>query len=110
MRKTVCITEEYRMKKKKFSFSARERRPLELPESLFGDGPFIELRGRRELCIQGCKKILCCTPNTVCLALREGVLKVEGSDLICLTYFAGAMSIQGYIRCMSFVEAEAMGC
>lgn len=93
-----------KMKKIRNRFSATERRALVLPEEIYGSGPFIELRGRREICIQGCRKILLCETDAVRLSLREGVLAVRGRGLSCTTYFAGAVSIRGVICGVEFEE------
>lgn len=85
------------MPKIKALFRARERRPLSLPEEIYSSAPFIELRGRHEVCVQGCRKVLLCTPEAVRLALREGSLLVQGRELCCMTYFAGAVSVRGII-------------
>ncbi len=96
-------SEEKPMRKIKNLFSARERRELQLPEEIYGSGPFIELHGRREVCVQGCRKILLCEPDAVRLALREGILSVRGRGLSCTAYFAGAVSVRGVI-CAVFFE------
>ncbi len=92
------------MPKIKSLFSARERRPLDLAEELFVSGPFIELKGRREVCVQGCRRVLLCTPDLVQLALREGSISVWGQSLCCVAYFAGAVSVRGVICTVSFDE------
>ena len=88
----------------KHQLSVRERRALNLPEEIYGGGPFIELRGQREVCVQGCRKILLCEPDIVRLALRDGILAVRGHGLVCSTYFAGAVGIRGKICVVSFEE------
>ncbi len=91
------------MKKKKNGKLARSaRESFAMVEDLFCDGPFIELRGRHELAVQGCRKILTCTENEVCLALRETGLHVAGKRLHCTTYYAGAVSVNGEIDALFF--------
>lgn len=97
-------TEDIYMRKIRNLFSVRERRALVLPEEIYGGGPFIELRGRREVCVQGCRKILLCEPEAVRLSLRDGILSVQGRGLSCATYFAGAVSICGVICAVSFED------
>lgn len=94
------------MKQRKNQLSARERRPLALPDEIFGRGPFIELCGRRELSVQGCRRILCCESETVRLALSVGVLEIRGLGLVCTTYYAGAVSVKGCIDGVAFVGGE----
>ncbi len=100
------------MQNKKFMerFRIQRRQRLVLSEEIYGSGPFIELRGRREICIQGCKKILICEPDTVRLALRGAVLSVGGRGLVCTTYFAGAVSVRGVICRIEFEDGSEAEC
>jgi sporulation protein YqfC len=91
-------------------FSVQRRQRLILPDEIFGGGPFIELCGRREICIQGCKKILLCEPDTVRLALCGAVLSVSGRGLVCTTYFAGAVSVRGVICRVEFEDGSESAC
>ena len=91
-------------------FCIRQRNRLELSEEIYGGGPFIELRGRREICIQGCRRVLLCEPDIVRLALRESVLSVSGRGLVCATYFAGAVSVRGVICCVEFEDGRDAPC
>ena len=77
-----------------------------LPEELLCGGPFIELRGQREVCIQGCKKVLLCREDEVRLLLRGIVLVICGKVLRCETYYAGAVSIKGSIKSVSFSDVD----
>lgn len=97
------------MKKRRNQLSARERRPLCLPDDIVGGGPFVELRGRREVSVQGCRRILCCEADLVRLALAVGTLEVRGQGLSCTTYFAGAVSIRGVIDGVAFGAGEGSG-
>ena len=73
-----------------------------LAEDIWGEGPFIELRGRQEISIQGCRKIVVCTETEVLLRLRDTDLYIEGNSLCCVTYFAGAVSVRGEITLLRF--------
>ena len=75
-----------------------------LAEDIWGNGPFIELRGRQEISVQGCRKIVVCTDTEVLLRLRDADLHIEGSALCCTTYFAGAVSVRGEITLLRFDE------
>lgn len=89
------------MKQKKVS---REDSIFALAEDIFGEGPFIELKGRHEITLQGCKKIIACTETEVMLRLRSADLHIEGNALRCITYFSGAVSIRGEITLLRFEE------
>ncbi len=75
-----------------------------LTEDIFGDGPFVELRGRQQISVQGCKKILLCTDTEVVLRLRDTDLHLEGNALRCTTYFSGVVSVHGEISLLRFDE------
>lgn len=75
-----------------------------LAEDIWGGGPFIELRGRQEISVQGCRKIVVCTETEVLLRLRDADLRIEGNALCCTTYFAGAVSVRGEITLLRFDE------
>lgn len=75
-----------------------------LAEDIFSRGPFIELRDRKEISIQGCLKIVACTETEVILRLRDVDLRIEGKALCCTTYFAGAVAVRGEITLLSFNE------
>ncbi len=98
------------MRKRKDRNGGMRRQMLVLPEEIFERGPFIELRGRREICIQGCRKILLCEQDNVRLALRGETMTVRGRDLVCTTYFAGAVSVHGLICRVEFEEGSDGEC
>ncbi len=84
----------------------RERicRALDLyPDTLAGES-CVEIRGRGFLSVSGCLEILCYTPERICLSLKRGSLSVEGERLVCTSYMAGAVGIEGRIACVRFEE------
>ena len=76
---------------------------LDLPPDLLGGGR-IELRGRNELTVQGGGKILLYTPEEIRIGFEGGYLSVCGKRLVCISYYAGAVGIEGYIFGLSFEE------
>ena len=76
---------------------------LDLPPDLFGGGR-IELRGRNELTVQGGGKILLYTPEEIRIEFDGGVLSVRGRRLSCISYYVGAVGMEGYISGLSFEE------
>lgn len=95
--------------KKSGGLRAGERRPLQLPTDFLENGPFIELRGQREICVQGCRKILLCNDDEVHLLLRGSLLMVRGQNLRCATYFAGAVAVTGWICGVEFAQENDRG-
>lgn len=60
-----------------------------------------ELTGGRNILIQGCRDILCYDPTCISLQVEDpdvGVLTVRGTSLVCLSYHADAVVIEGKIR------------
>ena len=79
---------------------------LDVPADLFSGGLRLDLRGRHSLTVHGCCKILDFTPTEIRLALRDCVLNVRGARLICTSYLAGAVSIEGRIDGICFEGGE----
>lgn len=87
----------------------RERlcRSLDLSPDLLPGGCMIELRDRHLLTLRGGGKILRYTPEEVCVALRQGRLSVRGRRLCCISYYVGAVGIEGEIDSLTFEDTEA---
>ena len=79
---------------------------LDVPADLFGGGLRLDLRGRHTLTVHGCCRILDFTPTEIRLALQESVLSVVGVRLVCTSYLAGAVSIDGRIDGIRFEDGE----
>ena len=79
---------------------------LDFPADLTGDGIRLDLRGRNALTVHGCTRILDFTPCAVTLEMGDSTLTVRGLRLICTTYLAGAVGIEGHICCMEFSDNE----
>ncbi|MBQ8331463.1 MAG: YabP/YqfC family sporulation protein [Clostridia bacterium] len=84
----------------------RERmtKSLDLPPDLLGGG-WIEIRGRNEVTVKGCGKILLYTPEEIRVGFGKDCLSVRGKRLVCTSYYVGAVGIEGYICGLSFEEA-----
>ena len=80
-------------------------RKLDLPPDVFLGEGLVEIRGRNAVCIRGGGKILLYTPEEIRVALKRGCLRIEGKRLICTSYHAGAVGIDGLISRVSFEEA-----
>ena len=92
----------------KRSFAERMGTVLDLPVDLLCGGCYLELRGRNDLRIQGCRKILVYTEEEIVLRLRHGGIRVRGRRLVCSSYHAGHVMIDGWISGMEFVDAEGL--
>ncbi len=87
--------------------SMREKlcKSLDIPPDLFFGQSFLELRGRESMTVKGCGKILLYTPDEIRIALKKGYLRVCGKRLVCTSYHAGAVGIDGAIETIAFEEA-----
>ena len=77
---------------------------LDVPPDLLPGAGLVEIRGREAVSIKGCGKILVYTPEEIRVALAKGSLIVTGKRLVCTSYYAGAIGIDGHICCVSFEE------
>lgn len=84
----------------------RERlcRGLDIPPDLLPGSALIELRGQNAMTVKGCGRILLYTPEEIRIGLKKGYLSVCGKRLVCTSYYAGAVGIDGCICRVSFEE------
>ena len=57
----------------------------------------LEVRGRRTLFMQGCRRILKYSPEEMVLGANGFKVTVLGSGLICSTYHDGTVTVEGEI-------------
>ena len=79
---------------------------LDIPADLTGGGIRLDMRGRNTLLVHGCTRILDFSPCSVSLEMGDSTLTVRGLRLICTSYLAGAVGIEGHICCMEFTDGE----
>ncbi len=85
-------------------------RKLDIQPDIIPGGSLFEVRGRSSMTVSGCGKILLYTPQEIRLSLKKSMLSVKGSSLICTSYYAGAVGIDGCIDSISFIDAEKNDC
>lgn len=103
-------------KKRKTAETERERRPLtewlavklDIPADTLTHGLRLDMRGRNTLTVHGCTGILDYSPCGIRLALTDGTLTVCGQRLICTSYLAGAVGIDGRICSLQFEDGEVL--
>ena len=78
----------------------------DIPPELLCGGCFIEIRGRNGVVVRGCRRILKYSTERILLKMRREVVEVTGKRLTCLTYFSGAVSIEGIIDSLCFVKGQ----
>lgn len=67
------------------------------------NGIHVDIRGRNNITIQGCKKILVYTTHEVRIKLNGEVICVRGDELYCTAYHSGVVEIDGYIIDVCFL-------
>ncbi len=77
---------------------------LDIPPDLLEGGMRVEIRGREAMLIHGCKKILVYTPQSMRLKMKDCCICITGDRLICHTYLAGAVGIEGKIISLCYEE------
>lgn len=81
---------------------------LDIPADSLSGGLRLDMRGRNTLTVHGCVRILDFSPCEIRLALHDGTLTVGGQRLICTSYLAGAVGIDGYICSLCFGDGEVL--
>lgn len=77
--------------------------------SLLPERELIVWRGRHGVTVHGCCRILQYSPIEIRLALAEEALSIEGERLYCNSFGAGSVSIEGYVRSVSYLATEHQG-
>lgn len=93
-------------RQKKESMTARICKSLDISSDILPYGSLCQLKGRSELLLTGCNKILIYTPEEIKIALHRDVMSVSGKKLLCISYHKGEIGISGEINCLSFIDGE----
>ncbi|MBQ3507160.1 MAG: YabP/YqfC family sporulation protein [Clostridia bacterium] len=101
--------------KRKGTETEGEKRPLtewlavklDVPADTLSGGIRLDMRGRNTLTVHGCTRILDYSPCEIRLACHEFSLTICGQRLICTSYLAGAVGIDGCICSLQFEDGEA---
>lgn len=79
---------------------------LDMPADVLNGGIRLDMRGRNTLTVHGCTRILDFSPCEIRLSLGDCTLAVLGERLICTSYLAGAVGIEGRINSVCFCDGE----
>ncbi len=79
---------------------------LDVPADTLCGGLRLDMRGRNTLTVHGCTGILDYSPCEIRLAFKDGILTILGRRLICTSYLAGAVGIDGCISTLQFEDGE----
>ena len=88
---------------KTLSFFQRILLKLDIPPDV-GNGIFVEMRGKSNVCIHGCRDILLYTPDEVKVRMVGCALSIKGANLYFTAYHTGNAEIDGAINSVSFEE------
>ena len=86
------------------SLRSRVYRRLDIQPDILPGGSLIELRGRECVTVRGAGRILMYTPSEIRVEHAFGVVSVLGEELICTSYYLGAVGIEGRIKTVGFLE------
>ena len=81
-------------------------RRFDIQPDIFSGESMIEIRGKNSVCVRGGCYILVYRPEEIVLAFKDHNLVIRGERLICTSYNASAVIVDGHIRCVSFEEVR----
>lgn len=90
-------------KEEKKSVRERIRHALELEDMTCG-GDMLELRGKGDLTVRGCRAILLYSEKEISLRLNKYVLTIKGESLYCSSYYECAVRVEGTILSLEILE------
>lgn len=76
----------------------------ELPSDLLCGRFRLEIRGRNQLFIWGCRRILKYSEDEMVMSAKGFSVAIRGERLICSAYHEGGVSIEGYICGVDFED------
>lgn len=88
---------------RKMSFFQKLSSKLDIPPDVV-DGIFVEIRGKSNVCVHGCREILLYTPKEVRVRMSGCILSIKGLSLYCTAYHSGNAEIDGIIYSVSLGE------
>lgn len=77
---------------------------FDIPPDLLCGGCRVEIRGRGEAVIEGCRKVVTFTPDIIRLAMSDFNIVIEGERLNCLSFCEGSLVIGGRINRFVYEE------
>ena len=66
----------------------------------------LEMRGRGLLLLGGCRRIMKYSSDEICFKVKDFCITVRGAELICTTFHAGNVTVEGKICGIAFDERE----
>ncbi len=88
------------------TFKEKLCRRLDIQPDVFLGESMIEIRGKNSVCVRGGCYILVYRPEEIVLAFKDHNVAIRGERLICTSYNAGAVIVDGHIGGVSFEEVS----
>ena len=79
-------------------------RALDIPPDALPRGGMIEIRGEASVTVRGGGRILEYTPKLIRIAYGRGEARIEGCGLVCVSYHADAVCVEGRILRIELLE------
>lgn len=79
----------------------------ELPSDLLAGGFRLELRGRNQLYMHGCRRILKYSAEEMALSAKGFSVSVKGKRLICSAFYGSTVCIEGVIESFEINDGKA---
>lgn len=92
------------------SITERFCKRFDLPADIASGGLTLELRGRNNLLLCGCREILAYSTERIVLRLAKGQIAICGRSLVMTAYYDGQTGIDGEIYSIELTPAESDRC
>lgn len=89
--------------------SGKRGRGQRLYDGLSSVGRLIEIKGRHSVTVFGCDRILSYGTEEIILSVGDGAVTVSGEALVCVSYCAGCVSVEGRINGVQFRDGVEGG-
>ncbi|MBE6589098.1 MAG: hypothetical protein E7643_02860 [Ruminococcaceae bacterium] len=67
------------------------------------------LHGERGATVYGCRRILCYSPERICLCIGKRHVFVQGKGLICTSFNAGCVTVEGQLEGIGYCRSVCTG-
>ena len=98
------MNKEQTGKRERQTLSEKLIKKLDIQPDILPGGSLIAIRGRASVSVSGSTGIVLYTPEEIRLSLRRGTLSIKGCRLVCTSYNAEELSIDGKINSVVFEE------
>lgn len=98
--------ERKNLKDGRLGFPERICRALDIEPDVLPRASLIEIRGRSAVTVSGGGKILDYTDGEIRIALKKGAVVIRGKRLVCASFCAGKVRIEGRIEGVDFEDAD----